>query len=100
SQFVFSQHSKGARRHGVAEEKIKAIPYWTMADCYSDIERAVLGYADMLVLEGGRVPDEVFAKLKKELTEEMILELSYYVKMYDLHASYSKALKLEYDNVP
>jgi alkylhydroperoxidase family enzyme len=30
SRFVFSQHSKAARRVGVAEDKIAAVPYWSI----------------------------------------------------------------------
>jgi alkylhydroperoxidase family enzyme len=64
SQFVFSQHCKSLRGLGVSEEKIAGIPFWQVADCYNDQERAVLAYADCLSQAGGRVPDEVFAKLK------------------------------------
>src|SRR3546814_10790214 len=35
SQFVFSQHCKAARKNGLSEEKIAAIPNWSVADCYS-----------------------------------------------------------------
>lgn len=40
SQFVFSQHCKGARSVGMSEEKIAAIPHWQIADRYNDVERA------------------------------------------------------------
>src|SRR5436190_15580279 len=64
SQFVFSQHCKACRALGMAEEKIVAIPAWPVAACFSAVERAVLAYADALVLDGGRVPDGLFAALK------------------------------------
>jgi alkylhydroperoxidase family enzyme len=100
SHFVFSQHCKGARRVGVAEEKVAAVPYWTVADVFTDEERAVLAYADGLILEGGRVHDQVFAALRRHLGEEEILALTYFVNMYALHATSTKALRLEYDDVP
>ena len=100
SQFVFSQHCKAARRAGVAEEKIQAVPYWTVATCYSPLERAVLAYADGQILEGGRVHDQVFEQLKAGLTDEHILMLTYFINMYQMHATATKALKLEYDDVP
>ena len=62
SQFVFSQHCKQMRALGMTEEKIQSIPHWQTADCYSPLERAVLAYTDGLVLDGGRVPDGVFAR--------------------------------------
>jgi alkylhydroperoxidase family enzyme len=57
SQFVFSQHCKVARRVGLEETKIQAIPCWTLADVFSPLERAILAYVDGQILEGGRVHD-------------------------------------------
>ncbi|MCP5043398.1 MAG: carboxymuconolactone decarboxylase family protein [bacterium] len=99
SQFVFSQHCKSCRSVGLPEEKIQAIPAWQTADCFEAIERAVLAYTDCLVLDGGRVPDETFAALSKELSHEEILELTYITCTYELHATMCRALRLEYDDV-
>lgn len=100
SQFVFSQHCKAARRVGVAEPKIAAVPYWSIAEVFSPLERAVLAYVDGMILEGGRVHDKVFDALKAGLPEDQILMLTYFVNMYALHATATKALRLEYDDVP
>ena len=51
---MYSQHA-GVRALGIPEEKIAAIPHWSVADCWSPVERAVLAYTDALVLEGGGV---------------------------------------------
>jgi alkylhydroperoxidase family enzyme len=100
SQFVFSQHCKSCRSLGMSEEKIAAIPSWGVAECFSPIERAVLAYTDCLVLDGGRVPDGVFAALQAELSDEEILELTYITVMYEMHAVIARALRLEYDDRP
>ena len=100
SQFVFSQHCKAARAYDVTEEQIAAIPHWPIADCFSPIERAVLAYSDAMVLMGGRVADAIFDALKASLDPEMIVELTYIVAWYDMHAVTSKALRLEFDDVP
>ena len=99
SQFVFSQHCKSCRSVGLSEDKIAAIPHWAVSDVFSDLERAVLAYTDGLVLEGGRVSDAVFAALKTELSDEEILELTYITALYEMHATMSRALRLEYDDV-
>lgn len=99
SQFVFSQHCKASRDVGLSEDQIAAIPNWSVAGCFSPIERAVLAYTDALVLERGRVPDGVFAALKDELSDEEILELTYITCTYMMHAVMSRALRLEYDDV-
>jgi alkylhydroperoxidase family enzyme len=100
SQFVFSQHCKSARRAGVEEEKIKAIPYWTLSDVFLPAERAVLAFADGLILESGRVHDRVMEAIKAHLSEEEILMLTYFINMYSLHAISGRALRLEYDDIP
>ena len=98
SRFVFSQHCKAARAVGLSEEQIRAIKAWSVATCFSPIERAVLAYTDCLVLQGGRVPDDVFNALRAELGDVELLELTYVTCMYDMHAVISRALRLEYDD--
>ncbi len=99
SRFVFSQHCKAARRFGVSDEKIDAISGWQLADCFDARERAVLAWTDALVLQGGRASDTLFEKLHDELSDEDILELTYHVMGYNLHAVCCKALRLELDDV-
>jgi alkylhydroperoxidase family enzyme len=98
SQFVFSQHCKSCRALGIDEDKIQAIPHWTVSDCFSPVERAVLAYTDALVLDGGRVHDGVFDALREHLTDEQILEFTYITSMYEMHATMSRALRLEFDD--
>ena len=98
SQFVFSQHCKSLRGLKVSEEKIAAVPNWQVADCFDDKERAVLAYTDTLVLQSGRTPQAVFDKLKTFLSDEEILEFTYIVCLYDMHAVMTKALRLEFDD--
>jgi len=98
SQFVFSQHCKSCRALGMDDAKIQAIAYWTAADCFSPVERAVLAYTDALVFDGGRVHDRVFDSLRRHLTDEQILEFTYITLMYDMHATMSRALRMEFDD--
>lgn len=100
SQFVFSQHCKLLRALGVSDEKIRAIPAWQVSDLFNDQERAVLTYADCLSTGRGRTPPEVMAKLKTFLSDEEILEFTYIVSMYVMHAIMSRALKTEFDDRP
>ncbi len=98
SRFVFSQHCKSLRSLGVDEEKIASVPHWQVATCFSETERAVLAYADCLVLDRGRVPDALFAVLKSAFSDEQILELTYITALYLQHAVMSRALRTEFDD--
>ncbi len=99
SQFVFSQHCKGARAAGIPAEKVDAIPSWASSELFTPHERAVLAYADCLIMADGRVPDGTFNTLREHLSEVAIFELTYSVCTYKLHATISRALRLEYDDV-
>jgi alkylhydroperoxidase family enzyme len=99
SQFVFSQHCKAARSAGLSDAQVDAIPAWQTADVFSPLQRAVLAYTDTLVLDGGRTPDATFAALRTGgLSDEQILELTYIVCLYEMHATMCRALRLEYDD--
>lgn len=98
SQFVFSQHCKSLRGLGVSEEKIAAVPHWQVSTAFDARERAVLAYADGLVLDGGRIADGVFAALEAFLSDEQILELTYITCLYEMHAVMSRALRTEFDD--
>lgn len=100
SQFVFSQHCKALRASGFSEEQIAAIPHWASTGLFSEAERAVLAYTDDLVLQGGRVADGTFDALKRHLSDEEIIELTYITCTYEMHATMTRALRLEYDDVP
>ena len=99
SQFVFSQHCKACRDVGFSEEQVQAIPSWSVHECWSAVDRALLAYTDCLTLQHGRVPDALFAELKKHLSDEEILEFTYVTCTYAMHATMSRALRLEYDDV-
>lgn len=100
SQFVFSQHCKSLRALGVSDEKIAAVPHWTVSDVFNDQERAVLAYADCLTAGDGRTPLAVFEKLKTFWSDEQIFEFTYITTLYSMHAVITRALRMEYDNVP
>jgi alkylhydroperoxidase family enzyme len=100
SQFVYSQHCKSCRALGFSDERIDAIAHWQVATCFTPVERCVLAYTDALVYDGGRVADGVFDELRRHLSDEEILELTYITTMYEMHAVMSRALRLEWDDRP
>jgi alkylhydroperoxidase family enzyme len=100
SQFVFSQHCKAARHAGVPDEKLAAIPAWPTSSVFDLPDRAILAYTDEMTLARGRVQDGTFAALQSHLADEVILELTYAIATYGMHAAITRALRLEYDDIP
>lgn len=100
SKLVFSQNCKTCRAAGVPEDKIAAIPSGTVSNLFSEEERAVLAYVDANVLERGRARDEVLAVLRKTLSDEQVIALSFTINLFAMHARSCRALRLEFDDVP
>jgi hypothetical protein len=46
------------------------------------------------------VQDACFERLRAHLSEEAILELTYITALYEMHAIMTRALRLEWDDVP
>jgi alkylhydroperoxidase family enzyme len=99
SQFVFSQHCKACRDAGFTEEQIEAIPNWSIADCWEPAHRALLAYTDCLTLQHGRTPEGLFDVLKRHFSDVEILEFTYVTCTYLMHATMTRALRLEFDDV-
>jgi alkylhydroperoxidase family enzyme len=99
SQFVFSQHCKSLRNLGVSEDKIAAVAHWPAYDGWQPVERLVLSFTDCLVLDLGRVPDQLWGALAEHLSDVELLELTYITSMYLMHAVMSRALRTEFDDV-
>jgi alkylhydroperoxidase family enzyme len=100
SKFVFSQHVQALRGLHADAAKIDAIAAWQTSDAYTRTERAVLAYSDALAYDHGRVSDDLFAVLREELSDEEVFELTYVGAMYLQHALVTRALRLEWDNLP
>ncbi len=100
SKFVYSQHIQAL--HGLRADpaKIEGIAAWQTSEAYSRVERAVLGYADAIAYDHGRVSDDLFAVLHDALSDEEILELTYVGALYLQHAVITRALRLEWDDRP
>ena len=52
-----------------------------------------------LVFDGGRASEALFDQLKEHFSDEEILEFTYTTCLYEMHATMSRALRLEYDDV-
>ena len=85
---------------GLTDEQVEAIRSWPTATCFDAPQRAVLAWTDALVLQQGRADDALFATLADHLDEVQIIELTYITCTYMMHAVMSRALRLEYDDVP
>jgi alkylhydroperoxidase family enzyme len=99
SWFVFSQHCKAVRKNGVPDEKVEVISRWQLVSVYDEKESSVPALRDALIHQGGRALNKLFLAVHKYFSDEGMLEITYHVLGYNLHAVLCKRLRLEFDAV-
>jgi alkylhydroperoxidase family enzyme len=79
-------HVPAARRAGVSEAKLAAFPNWQSSAEFTEVERAVLAYADS-VARTRTVDDGTFRALQDHLSSAEIVDLALTVGWYHLCAA-------------
>ena len=75
--YCLDMHSKDLRHVGETEQRIYVLPAWRETPFFSARERAALAWAESVtLLEAGHVPDEVYEEVRKEFSEEEIIDLT------------------------
>src|SRR5690606_16757743 len=70
-------HAAETRQRGETDQRIDLLPAWREAPCYTDRERAALGWTEALTrLSEGHEHDRAYEALKKQFTEEEQVKLT------------------------
>jgi AhpD family alkylhydroperoxidase len=74
--YCIDMHTKDARAIGETEQRIYALPAWRQTPFFTDRERAALAFTETVtMLADTRVPDEAYAALAAEYSEQEIAAL-------------------------
>lgn len=87
------QHAPIARKEGVADEKLAALPDWERSHLFTPRERAVLAYTRSMTRDI-HVPDEVFEQVRREFDERSIVELTAIIAAYNMVSRFLEALQI------
>jgi AhpD family alkylhydroperoxidase len=72
-----NMHTTAARANGETEQRIYLLPAWQEAPCYTDRERAALGWTEALTrLSEGHKHKSAYEALKAQFTEEEQVKLT------------------------
>ncbi|WP_035884487.1 carboxymuconolactone decarboxylase family protein [Cupriavidus metallidurans] len=72
-----NMHTTQARERGETEQRLYLLSAWREAPCYTDRERAALGWTEAMTrLSEGHALDRVSATLKEHFTEEEQVKLT------------------------
>jgi len=95
AQYCLAQHIPAlALADGVTFSECDALADWRATSLFSESERAALAFTDAMTRDI-RVPDDVFADLRRHFDERQIVELSVLIGAYNMHTRVQEALKLD-----
>lgn len=94
-QYCLVQHIPAlALVDGVTLAECDALADWRATSLFSESERAALAFTDAMTRDI-RVPDDVFADVRRHFDERQIVELSVLIGAYNMHTRVQEALKLD-----
>lgn len=75
--FCLDMHAKDLRVRGESEQRLYGLDAWQEAPYYTDRERAALAWAESVTnVQEGHVPDEVYEQVRKQFSEEELIDLT------------------------
>jgi AhpD family alkylhydroperoxidase len=72
--YCMDMHAKDARAAGETEQRLYAISAWKEMSIYTDREKAALTWAE--AVNSNHVPQEIFDLVKKQLSDEELIDLT------------------------
>jgi AhpD family alkylhydroperoxidase len=94
--YCLDMHAIEARHLGESQQRLDCLAAWREAPFFSDRERAALAWAESIthVVET-RVPDEVYAEVKKFFSDKELVDLTAAVGMINLWNRMSVSFRSE-----
>jgi AhpD family alkylhydroperoxidase len=93
--YCLGQHIPAlALADGMTRAECDALADWRATSLFSESERAALAFTDAMTRDI-RVPDEVFADVRRHFDERQIVELSVLIGAYNMHTRVQEALELD-----
>ena len=75
--YCIDMHSKDARAAGESEQRLYGLDAWRETPYYNTRERAALAWTEAVtLLTEGHVPDEVFQEVRREFSEDELVDLT------------------------
>ena len=83
--FCLDMHCKEAKIHGEQELRIYHIPIWRESTLFSETERAVLEWTEVVTrLADHGITDEVYDRVRAHLSETQISELTFAIGVINM----------------
>jgi AhpD family alkylhydroperoxidase len=86
--------SQIARRAGISEEQLLALPYYRDSELFDELEKLVLDYAVGVSSTPVNVADELFAKLRSHFDDPQLVELTNVIALENMRGRFNLALDI------
>ena len=96
ADYEFQQHVPFALAEGLTRAQLDALKSGGTPPGLTDVDRAVLAYADAMTRQI-RVPDDVFAAVRKHFAERDLVELTATVGGYNLVSRFLEAIQVDHE---
>src|SRR5262245_43769537 len=75
--YCIDMHTKDARARGESEQRLYLLNAWRESPFYTERERAALEWTEAVtVITEGHVPDEVYENVRRQLSEQELVNLT------------------------
>jgi 4-carboxymuconolactone decarboxylase len=91
-EYCIDMGSAIARRWGLTDEELLALPNHRTSPLFSELDRLVLDYAVGMSRTPVEVPDELFDKLRRHLDEAQLVELTHHIALENMRGRFNLAL--------
>jgi AhpD family alkylhydroperoxidase len=94
--FCLDMHSNEARHLGETQQRLDCLAAWREAPFFTERERAALAWTEAIThVAETRVPDEVYAEVKKHFDDKELVDLTAAIGMINLWNRMSVAFRSE-----
>ena len=94
SPYGFAHHVRIGRQAGITDDQIAALESYAKSDLFSPLDRLVLQYTDAVTNLDDNAP-ALAAKLRAELSEQELVELTFCIANWNLMAHLLMPLEIE-----
>ena len=86
------------RKAGLTDEKLHAV-LGNDFSIFNDVERVVIELADAVVTAPSNISDDLYARLRKQFSEEQLMQLSAQITFENYRARWNRVFDVESDGI-
>lgn len=91
-EYCIDMGSAIARRWGLTDQELLALPNHRTSPLFSELDKLVLDYAVGMSRTPAEVPDELFDKLRRHLDEAQLVEPTHHIALENMRGRFNLAL--------